>query len=125
MRKTIATIAALIAGAFALAEPAAAQPVERAEASINSYPICEQEDSVACVWPADEVGNGEGLSYIVYPDGTMNYWVDRIPAGWTQLDAGWREAMRSEDPTRDYAACLIQVADTTTVVCQDGWTWRS
>lgn len=128
MRKTIVTLAVLtagIAGLLGSASPASAQQIDRAEVNVAGYPACENEDSNGCVWNADASGNGEGLSFIAYTDGSVRYLLDTVPTGWSRLDAGWSEAMRSEDPTRDFTPCVMQVGDTTTVVCPDGWTWGS
>lgn len=128
MRKTIATLAALtfsITSLVGVATPAAAQQAEPTEASISTYPTCQDEDSLGCVWTADESGNERGLTFLAHTDGTVTYLFDTVPAGWSRLDTGWVEAMAGEDEGRDFTLCVIEVADTTTVVCPDGWTWNS
>lgn len=44
------------------------------KADLSKYPPCVTEDSSGpCFWNADTRGNGEGLSFFVEADGTVNY----------------------------------------------------
>lgn len=75
-------------------------------ATINPPPPhCAYEDSAGpCVWDGSTDGNGRGDSFTVDEDGNA-----------------WK-------PFRDidgHTGCLINVGDTSTVKCADGWTTTS
>lgn len=46
--------------------------------TINTFPLCEHEYSVNCVWDAQIQGNGKGLSFVSIgtPDGAWNLYAD-------------------------------------------------
>jgi hypothetical protein len=65
MRKLIIALSlALLPGALTL---------EDAPDWARGYAPCPTEDSSACYWDAENMGNGEGMSFIVDSDGTVHY----------------------------------------------------
>lgn len=41
---------------------------------VENLPLCVTEDAPGpCYWDADTRGNGEGMSFVVWPDGSVSY----------------------------------------------------
>ena len=118
----------------------AAPTVSATHSAVSTLPVCEFGQTGKCdaadLPPLCEDVD-QSTPCLLLPKGctdiTCEDTTDPVPAylraaadpAYRPLNARWLAIVQSEQPGRDGSRCVVKIADTSRVICPDGWTYES